>query len=185
MVGILLDWLYHREGSPAPAARRRRPFGAWTVAGYSAIAFLFGALFTAALSDPESPRVIEAWGGSSLGCEVQTRLGRIERLSSRFRIAAVCGIEDPRIDYLDDSAISISRSFEIDDNLKRIAIPWTNQMMDKFREPLPPPTTVRGGQRVTVSARLWYRVILIPKGEDTKSIRTLADVKKMNGIVLR
>ena len=85
-----------------------------------------------------------------------------------YRVALVCGFDDPRTDRYNQVAITVTNGHRITGATFRVASLWSEEM-----------------EKVAIGTkRQWHRVILLPAGINSARIKTLADVEKLGGVIV-
>jgi hypothetical protein len=117
----------------------------------SVMMFLFGVLI-AVKSSGEIPSVFVGWGGVPGRCSAIIDTSRLLSFRDTYKLALVCGIQDPATDILEDNRITISNSFNIVPG--GLSILATHELQPVDLSPNQPHA-------------LWHHVILIPNGVST------------------
>jgi len=170
LMALGVGWLLVRITHPNPT---QRTTPGWSMVGVlSMIAFLFGALL-AARSAGGVPDVIVQWGASLQTCQFTLDTSRLVPFQDKYRIAAVCGLNDPNMEKLDDNRISVSNLFEI--------VPPGITILDTVGPEMR--TAMQAYQ--PNAAPLWYEAVLVPVGVDRNRIATLRDLIRMGGKIIR
>ena len=168
---------------------------AGTVLAGAGMAFLFGVLLTVYSSGTvEQPFV--AWGGGIDDCIGTADTSRMQGFQSKYDLAMICVLEDPRVDKFYDTRIAISAPFRIvPGSVTMQAKPRNGNLTSEFLTSMlppnaqlaapdstPPPGTVKTNVAVNISVSRF--AILIPRGRDLSNIKRLADVEDQGGRIL-
>lgn len=104
---------------------------------------------------------------------------------NKLDIALVCGIVDPSTDKMQDTRITVSKLFTPQTTLP-ISVPFSQAMSEaldssedaaiKAMSPRPP-----HGTNLKMTARIWMRLAVLPKGFDIGNIHSLQDVASNGG----
>lgn len=115
-----------------------------------------------------------------------------------YKVAIVCGLNDPTVDKYEDPRISKSDAFTITGQELDVVIQHQSPMTDALDEALAaharqvsPPISrgFRGyGKRkkVLINYRMnvWTEIVLLPIGASSSSIHKLSDVRHLNGKII-
>lgn len=153
------------------------PNSKWNlVLSCSIVAFLFGALI-AVKSSGGVPIVITGWGANTLVCQGNVDTSRLASFRDKYKLALACGINDPMTEKLDDVRITVSSAFEIIPGGVRIVGPLSPKMATYMGE------LQKNDKEAQVP--VWFEAIIVPTGINPSEIKTLRDVYKFNGKIIR
>jgi len=169
------------------------------------LAFLYGVLLTIDATG-SIPNVVAAWGPALNGCQILVDTSRLGTFRDKYYLVGICGLTDATIDKLQQTGITISKSFTITPGGVTIFAPYSPEMARTVNQGVmptavpattssgaPPPSgagagtgsgmVLAPGSAVTVPS-MWYQPVLVPKDADLSKITTLSDVKKQGGKIL-
>jgi hypothetical protein len=167
----------------------------WPLAVMSmlAVTIWLAPLYPHPLSGLSSPipvveKVVQKWGARFPGddnCNVSLRGSEIITFASKYRVALVCGIDDPTVDKFDDRNIIVSRLYVINPDVMFISVAQSDQMKKVIQKQLSDAAqNYPRGTQVVVAVGKWFEVALLPKSTNTTDIHRLSDVARYGGIIL-
>jgi hypothetical protein len=116
------------------------------------------------------PNLMVAWGGGEKGCSAVVDTSGIVQVKEKYRLFAVCRINDPTIDPLEDEHIAISKPFNITGGIVQIVILYN-----------PSSAIATMAKPGTSTAEL---LVLLPSDQDGSRIKRMSDITKEGGQIL-
>jgi len=112
-------------------------------------------------------QVFKRWGNDGKEfCYASMNTSRLVNLAEQYELALVCGIEDPTVDILKRTKISVSNLYRIPSDEIFAVVKMRQEMSEAL-----------ASGRVQV----WTAFILLPKGADPAVIHQLTDVESYGG----
>jgi hypothetical protein len=150
---------------------KKRMTVSWSlVASVAVITFLWGFLL-AVRATGHVPKVIVSWGGGDpSNCLGVLDTRRLQPYRRKFDVALACGIDDPSVDRMKDTAITISPLHTIVPGTQKILVHTSPAMAEK----------IASQKAMTV----WYKAVLLPKDIYMGKITTLFEVPKNGGKII-
>lgn len=130
-------------------------------------------------------QVLGKWGGGVEMCDATIIGSRLSTWDNKYRVALVCGFQDPKIDCLDDTRITVSRLFRIKSTPIFITADYSKAMTDGIK--VMTDEMVKGapkGSQMTVHWGNWYQVVVVPDTLETSDIHRLSDVTRLGGALV-
>lgn len=152
------------------------------------VAFLYGVLITVKVTG-DIPDVKLAWGPTPTGCYLDVDTSRLSTFRNKYYLVAVCGLSDPAMDKLQQTAITISKPFEITPGGISMFARYSPDMAKLLGQGLIPASAQgpfgAAGCRIG-DGYMWFLPVLLPKDADLSKITTptLSDVRKQGGKIL-
>lgn len=110
----------------------------------------------------------KVWGPTADGYHVVVNGERLEPFADNYRLALVCGLNNPHVDVMEDSTIVISNAFGIRPTDIDIAVTLPPDLYEQFKS----------------GSRLWFRLALSPRNVTIDNIKRLADVHNLGSKVI-
>lgn len=90
------------------------------------------------------------WGTGDSDCRAKLVTEQLLGFSQQYAVVLVCGVENPSVERLKETLISVSNPYRIISGQILMVAPLRSAMVDDFRK--------------NPGGRLWYLPILVPKG---------------------
>jgi hypothetical protein len=135
------------------------------------LAFLYGVLLTV-YATGSVPNVITSYGRAENGCQATVDTTRLMSFKNEYNLVIACGIANPAVDQLEETGISISGPFNINQGGAAILTPYSPAMETELKARGVTPTAV------------WFHAILVPKGTDLSKISRLSELQKQGGKII-
>lgn len=152
------------------------------------VAFLYGVLITVNATG-DIPEVKLAWGPTPTGCYLDVDTSRLSTFRNKYYLLVVCGLSDPAMDKLQQTAITISKPFEIIPGEIRMFAQYGPEMARLLSQGIIPADAQgpmgAAGCRIG-DGYMWFLPVLLPKDAELSKITnpTLSDVRKQGGKIL-
>jgi hypothetical protein len=127
-------------------------------------------------------------------CSAKFDGSQLLKFREKYDLHLVCGLQDPKVDRMRDTRITISQAYTIQPSVMDVAVPNSqpfneavskiqSQMMSKEEQAK---KISRPGSNPILVYRIlvWESTVLLPKGMDVAEIHQLSDVLTHNGQII-
>lgn len=152
--------------------------GIWILLGYNIYLRLYGKPATSSAGP-----VLLGWGSAAAYCNATINGSLLMPWSTKFDLAAICGVTDPTRDKYEDTRITVTPGFSIHAENIVISVPFsssTGQAVDEAVKMAAPGAP--NGTAVQLS--FWIELFLIPKNTDLTNIHRISDVARYGGVLV-
>ena len=148
------------------------------------VAFMFGILL-AVDSTGAVPKTIMSWGSTDPNsCVATVDTSKLVPFKKDYKVAVICGLQDPTKDFLDNETITVSNAYNITGAAVAMQTPIREGMKKVMNEAVERTKAAMSQANITVAVPTWYEVVLLPNEVSVSKIAKLSDVLSLKGKIL-